>query len=190
MEYFIPARRRVQWSDPTCCSSPWMICGRRWVATEMPSPLRPNIDRLARASTVFHRAYCQQAVCSPSRLSLMTGRRPDTIRVWDLNTHFREALPDVVTLPQHFKNHGYHTQSLGKIYHGGGKPSKRSTVVVLRPGIRFCRHSASTIRASRQSSRQRAQAFGNRSRRRAGQHLSRWHRLRCGGASAGQVAAE
>ena len=84
----------------------------------------PNIDRLARSGTVFHRAYCQQAVCSPSRLSLMTGRRPDTIRVWDLNTHFREALPDVVTLPQHFKNHGYHTQSLGKIYHGGGKPSK------------------------------------------------------------------
>jgi len=93
----------------------------------------PNIDRLARSGTVFHRAYCQQAVCSPSRLSLMTGRRPDTIRVWDLNTHFREALPNVVTLPQHFKNHGYHTQSLGKIYHGGGKPSKDPPSWSLEP---------------------------------------------------------
>jgi iduronate 2-sulfatase len=84
----------------------------------------PNINRLASNGTVFNRAYCQQAVCSPSRLSLMTGRRPDTIRVWDLGTHFRQALPDVVTLPQHFKNHGYHTQSIGKIYHGTGKPSQ------------------------------------------------------------------
>ncbi|KAA5539568.1 sulfatase [Roseiconus nitratireducens] len=83
----------------------------------------PNIDRLAARGTVFDRAYCQQAVCSPSRLSLLTGRRPDTIRVWDLSTHFRESLPDVVTLPQHFKNQGYWTQSLGKIYHGSGKPS-------------------------------------------------------------------
>jgi len=84
----------------------------------------PNIDRLANRGTVFNRAYCQLAVCCPSRLSLMTGRRPDTIRVWDLKTHFRAAIPDVVTLPQHFKNHGYHTQSLGKIYHGSGEPSK------------------------------------------------------------------
>src|SRR6056297_722987 len=79
-----------------------------------PVAATPNIDRLANRGTLFHRAYCQQAVCSPSRLSLMTGRRPDTIRVWDLRAHFREAIPDVVTLPQHFKNHGYHTQSLGK----------------------------------------------------------------------------
>ena len=86
--------------------------------------ITPNIDSLAKRGTTFLRAYCQQAVCSPSRLSLMTGRRPDTTRVWDLGTHFREALPDVVTLPQHFKNHGYHTRSIGKIYHGGGKPSK------------------------------------------------------------------
>ncbi|MGI9429985.1 MAG: sulfatase, partial [Bythopirellula sp.] len=86
--------------------------------------ITPNIDRLASRGTVFNRAYCQQAVCSPSRLSLLTGRRPDTIRVWDLATHFRDAIPDVVTLPQHFKNHGYHTQSVGKIFHGSGKPAK------------------------------------------------------------------
>ena len=83
----------------------------------------PNLDRLASAGTIFRRAYCQQAVCSPSRLSLLTGRRPDTTKVWDLNTHFRRALPDVVTLPQHFKESGYDARGIGKIFHGNGKPS-------------------------------------------------------------------
>lgn len=86
--------------------------------------ITPNMDRLAKSGTLFNRAYCQQAVCCPSRLSMLTGLRPDTIKVWDLNTHFREALPKTVTLPQHFKNNGYHTRSIGKIFHGGGKPSK------------------------------------------------------------------
>ncbi len=101
--------------------------------------ITPNIDRLASRGTVFKRAYCQQAVCSPSRLSLLTGRRPDTIRVWDLRTHFREAIPDVVTLPQHFKHSGYHTQSLGKIYHGSGKPSKDPRSWSVRPQYDFVR---------------------------------------------------
>jgi arylsulfatase A-like enzyme len=79
----------------------------------------PNLDRLARSGVTFLRAYCQQAVCSPSRSSLMTGARPDTTKVWDLETHFRTAMPDVVTLGQHFKNHGYFVQGMGKIYHGG-----------------------------------------------------------------------
>lgn len=84
-----------------------------------PVVISPNIDRLAADGVLFNRAYCQQAVCSPSRTSLLTGRRPDTTKVYDLNTHFRLNLPNVVTLPQHFKEHGYHTQSFGKIYHGG-----------------------------------------------------------------------
>ena len=85
----------------------------------------PNIDALAASGTAFTRAYCQQAVCSPSRSSLLTGRRPDSTKVYDLVTHFRKALPDVVTLPQHFKNNGYYSHGLGKIYHGGydDKPS-------------------------------------------------------------------
>jgi arylsulfatase A-like enzyme len=78
----------------------------------------PNLDRLAKSGVTFTRAYCQQAVCSPTRSSLMTGTRPDTTKVWDLVTHFRAALPDVVTLGQHFKNNGYFVQGMGKIYHG------------------------------------------------------------------------
>jgi len=79
----------------------------------------PNLDRIAKAGITFNRAYCQQAVCSPTRSSLMTGTRPDTTKVWDLETHFRTAIPDVVTLGQHFKNNGYFVQGMGKIYHGG-----------------------------------------------------------------------
>lgn len=79
----------------------------------------PNIDKLAASGLRFERAYCQQAVCSPTRSSLMTGRRPDSTRVYDLVTHFRTALPDVKTLPQAFKDAGYHTEGMGKIYHGG-----------------------------------------------------------------------
>jgi arylsulfatase A-like enzyme len=79
----------------------------------------PNIDRLAARGMVFTHAYCQQAVCSPSRSSLLTGRRPDATRVYDLETHFRVALPDAVTLPQHFKANGYYCAALSKIYHHG-----------------------------------------------------------------------
>lgn len=88
----------------------------------------PNIDRLAKQGMVFRRAYCQQAVCSPSRSSVMTGTRPDTTKVWDLTTHFRKALPDVVTLGQHFMQHGYFVQGMGKIYHGGLDDAKTWSV--------------------------------------------------------------
>ena len=79
----------------------------------------PNIDRLANSGTVFLRAYCQQAVCSPSRTSLMTGLRPDSTKVYDLQTHFRTHVPNVVSLAQHFKSNGYRCLSMGKIYHSG-----------------------------------------------------------------------
>ena len=76
----------------------------------------PNIDALAARGTVFLNAHCQQAVCAPSRVSLLTGLRPDTTMVWDLKTQMRAALPDVVTLPQAFKNAGYAAVGMGKIY--------------------------------------------------------------------------
>ncbi len=79
----------------------------------------PNIDRLAGKSTVFSRAYCQQALCNPSRASLMTGKRPDSLKVWDQSTHFRDQNPDIVTLPQFFKKNGYRSEGIGKIYHPG-----------------------------------------------------------------------
>ncbi|MEM9364971.1 MAG: sulfatase [Planctomycetota bacterium] len=77
----------------------------------------PHIDRLAGRGVCFRRAYCQVAVCNPSRASLMTGLRPDTLGVWTLPIHFREAKPDAITLPQWFRRFGYTAVSHGKIYH-------------------------------------------------------------------------
>mgnify|MGYP001827181394 FL=1 len=79
----------------------------------------PNIDRLARNGVLFERAYAQYPQCNQSRSSFLTGRYPDQTRALTLKEHFREALPDVVTLPQHFRNHGYFTARVGKIYHQG-----------------------------------------------------------------------
>jgi iduronate 2-sulfatase len=77
----------------------------------------PNIDRLAHEGLRFDRAYCQQAVCAPTRASLLTGTRPDTTQVWDLQTPLNTVRPDLVSIPHHFKRSGYETASLSKIYH-------------------------------------------------------------------------
>lgn len=79
----------------------------------------PNLDRLASHGVAFESAYCNQAVCSPSRNSLMTSLRPQTLGIYDLPTHFRLSRPEAVTLAQHFKASGYRTESLGKIFHTG-----------------------------------------------------------------------
>lgn len=84
-----------------------------------PHAKTPSIDRLAGRGTVFQRAYCMQAVCAPSRNALLTGLRPETLQIYDLGTNFRRRAPGVVTLPQHFKAHGYETHGLGKIFHVG-----------------------------------------------------------------------
>ena len=79
----------------------------------------PQIDRLAARGTRFERAYCMQAVCAPSRNAVLTGLRPETLKIYDLGTNFRRRAPEVVTLPQHFKAHGYASHGLGKIFHVG-----------------------------------------------------------------------
>ncbi|MFC1467956.1 sulfatase [Verrucomicrobiota bacterium] len=78
--------------------------------------ITPNIDRLAEAGMVFLNSHCQQAVCGPSRASLMTGLRPDRTRVWDLKTKIRKANPDALTLPEYFRSQGFTTAGTGKIY--------------------------------------------------------------------------
>ena len=77
----------------------------------------PHIDRLAATGVKFERAYNQIPLCNPSRASVMTGLRPDQIKVYDLDRHFRDELPQVVTLPQAFRSSGYTTARVGKIYH-------------------------------------------------------------------------
>lgn len=88
---------------------------------DYPGMITPNVDELASRGMVFNRAYCQATVCRASRASLLLGLRPDTTEIWSNGSrhrHFRNHLPDTVTLPQHFKNNGYHSQSFGKIFHG------------------------------------------------------------------------
>ena len=79
--------------------------------------LTPNMDRLSTSGVTFDRCYVQVAVCNPSRASTWTGLRPDHLGVWTLPVHFREAMPDAVTLPQHLRRHGYTCEGYGKIFH-------------------------------------------------------------------------
>ncbi|MCB1121085.1 MAG: sulfatase, partial [Verrucomicrobiae bacterium] len=85
--------------------------------------ITPNIDRLAGRSVLFERAYCQYAKCGPSRLSIMTGLRPDSVNVFNHRDQdveaFRKSRPDATSMARWFKDHGYHTQGFGKIYHDG-----------------------------------------------------------------------
>lgn len=79
----------------------------------------PNLDRLARRGVVFGNAQCQYPLCQPSRVSFLSGMRPDTTKVWTLQTPTREHLRDHVFLPEHFRNQGYFTAISGKVYHTG-----------------------------------------------------------------------
>jgi iduronate 2-sulfatase len=79
----------------------------------------PNIDRVAATGTLFERAYCMQALCAPSRNALLTGLRPEVLRIYDLGTNFRKRAPEVKTLPQWFKENGYVSHGVGKIFHVG-----------------------------------------------------------------------
>lgn len=97
---------------------------------DFPSPVHPpmhtpNLDKLAAKSLLLKRAYCQQAICSPSRTSLLTGRRPDTTHVYDLKHYWRLAGGNFTTIPQYFKNNGYISVGMGKIFHPGRRASGR-----------------------------------------------------------------
>ncbi|KAH8239781.1 hypothetical protein KR032_007786 [Drosophila birchii] len=79
----------------------------------------PYLDEFAKGSHVFTRAYSQQALCAPSRNSLLTGRRPDTLHLYDFYSYWRSFTGNFTTLPQYFKEHGYYTYSCGKVFHPG-----------------------------------------------------------------------
>ena len=80
----------------------------------------PNLDALAAKSMVFERAYCQVAICSPSRASLLTGRRPDTNHVWKISgEEYWRNFTNATTIPQYFKENGYRSIGMGKIFHPG-----------------------------------------------------------------------
>ena len=95
-----------------------------FLGPDFPSPVHPkihspNLDNLAAKSLLLKRAYVSQAVCSPSRTALLTGRRPDTTHVYDLQTYFRKSGGNFTTLPQYFKQNGYLSIGMGKIFHPG-----------------------------------------------------------------------
>jgi iduronate 2-sulfatase len=79
----------------------------------------PNFDRLAKSGVVFENAEVQQAVCGPSRASVMTGTYPDRTKVWDLHTDFRESAPELISMPEYLISQGYETTAIGKIFHKG-----------------------------------------------------------------------
>lgn len=81
-----------------------------------PVAITPNMDKLAKRGVVFDRAFCSQSLCSPARTSIMTGVRPETSGIVDNYTDFRERIPNVVALPQLFKENGYETSYIGKVY--------------------------------------------------------------------------
>ncbi|XP_055231801.1 iduronate 2-sulfatase-like [Gorilla gorilla gorilla] len=86
----------------------------------------PNIDQLASHSLLFQNAFAQQAVCAPSRVSFLTGRRPDTTRLYDFNSYWRVHAGNFSTIPQYFKENGYVTMSVGKVFHPGTAPCPES----------------------------------------------------------------
>ncbi len=95
---------------------PWIGCyGHPVVKT-------PNLDRIARMGTVFQRNYCQVAICGASRMSLLTGLRPDTTQVYNMGGDVfhidtaRKRAPQLTTLPGHFKDHGYICRGYGKVF--------------------------------------------------------------------------
>lgn len=122
-----------------------------------PTVKSPNIDALAKKGLVFTRSYVQQALCSPSRISMLSGRYPATTEIFEIGRTLRTTMPDITTMPQHFKDNGYHTRSLGKIYHVGIDDDASWTIPAWHS--KMPRHSPETQKAVVKF-RQDAQAKG------------------------------
>jgi choline-sulfatase len=82
-----------------------------------PGVRTPNIDRLAQTGVLFTNAHCASPLCNPSRTALLTGLRASTTGIYNNDQYWRPALPNVVTLPQYFKQQGYHVAGAGKVFH-------------------------------------------------------------------------
>ena len=98
-----------------------------------PRMITPNLDYLASRSLLLKRAYVQEALCSPSRTSLLTGRRPDTTRIWEIGPYFRKVGGNFTTLPQYFKQNGYTSVGMGKIFHPGSSSGGDDPISWSRP---------------------------------------------------------
>lgn len=121
----------------------------------------PCIDRLAQTGTLFYHAYCQQAVCAPSRATVLSGCRPDTTGIYGLQTPVRQAMPKVLTLPQLFQQNGYTTVGIGKIYHHDMDDAEHWTERNRATSVRyFLRENKEIIR------KKHAQARANKQKRR------------------------
>jgi len=97
----------------------------------------PNIDKLASVGVLFERAYCQQALCGPSRVSMMSGLYPDTTGIMDLWTPLTKAIPNAMSMPRYFKERGYVTGSYGKVYHHTRDDTKSWTELIPKPADKY-----------------------------------------------------
>ncbi len=95
----------------------------------------PHIDRLARHGVRFDHAYCNYPLCNPTRTSLLSGKRPETTRIWDNNTPPLTSLGNVVFLPEYFKAHGYFTARVGKVAHGRFEQAVSWDISESRAGV-------------------------------------------------------
>ena len=101
----------------------------------------PNLDRLASRGMAFDKAYCNQAVCAPSRYNLMLGSRSTSLGLYGLGKPFREVYPDAVTMSQYFRRHGWRAEGIGKIFHFGhgntGDPESWSVPPHREPVVEY-----------------------------------------------------
>ena len=99
----------------------------------------PNIDNLAKDGVLFDKAYCQQAICAPSRISILTGMRPENVGIYDLETPLRKVHKDMLTIPQLFKQNGYKTIAVGKVYHHANDDKENWSILFPREGNTYAK---------------------------------------------------